>query len=413
MIWLLALAYADEDALVVDGETVELSGEHHFSVVEVVNGGLLAITPYDGVDEETGWLRIVAWSVTVDATSSIDGVGAGYPGGLGGNGSGPGGGTGWAGDTYASGGGYGGRGDKGYYGCYSATGAGGATYGTTDGLDLEAGSGGGGGSSRGGDGGGALRIDAAVVDLAGSVDMSGTSGTDGAGGGSGGGVLLYVDSGSVTGSLVVSGGRGSGSGGYSGGGGGGGGGRLKLFHGGLDLEQLTTDISGGDGPCNYHEPHPGTSYTDEVDTDRDGDGVLWVDGDCDDWDAAVFPGQVESANGVDDDCDGQIDEEDIADEDEDGDGWTVEAGDCDDSDPERHPEAEELDDGVDNDCDGAVDEGFVTPPVDSGTDSGSGDTDSAEPEDEGETEAEGCGCAGTVAPGWLLPLALLLRRRRV
>ncbi len=42
----------------------------------------------------------------------------------------------------------------------------------------------------------------------------------------------------------------------------------------------------------------------------------------------------------------------------DGDGWSVADGDCDDGDPGAHPGAAEACDGVDNDCDGQVD-GFV------------------------------------------------------
>lgn len=44
-------------------------------------------------------------------------------------------------------------------------------------------------------------------------------------------------------------------------------------------------------------------------------------------------------------------------QDADGDGWSVEAGDCNDNDPMTHPGADEHPDGMDNDCDGEVDEG--------------------------------------------------------
>lgn len=43
--------------------------------------------------------------------------------------------------------------------------------------------------------------------------------------------------------------------------------------------------------------------------------------------------------------------------DEDGDGWTEQQGDCNDKDPAINPGAEEMCDGLDNNCDGAVDDG--------------------------------------------------------
>jgi len=44
--------------------------------------------------------------------------------------------------------------------------------------------------------------------------------------------------------------------------------------------------------------------------------------------------------------------------DADGDGWTVAEGDCDDMNPEVHPGEPEIDDDMDQDCDGQVDDGF-------------------------------------------------------
>jgi hypothetical protein len=42
--------------------------------------------------------------------------------------------------------------------------------------------------------------------------------------------------------------------------------------------------------------------------DADGDGYDWDDGDCNDDDPQVHPGAVDSCDGADTDCDGQIDE---------------------------------------------------------------------------------------------------------
>ena len=47
-----------------------------------------------------------------------------------------------------------------------------------------------------------------------------------------------------------------------------------------------------------------------AETDLDGDGFLACN-DCDDSDGAQYPGADEYCNGEDDDCDGDIDEDDI------------------------------------------------------------------------------------------------------
>ena len=86
--------------------------------------------------------------------------------------------------------------------------------------------------------------------------------------------------------------------------------------------------------------------------DADGDGWTTCDGDCNDGDASVYPGATEVCDGVDNDCNGQIDEG----FDNDNDGWTTCDGDCDDTDASINPGApEDCDDGLDNDCDGTVD----------------------------------------------------------
>ena len=86
------------------------------------------------------------------------------------------------------------------------------------------------------------------------------------------------------------------------------------------------------------------------------------DGDCDDNDAAINPGAVEVGDGIDNNCDGLVDEgTDLYDND--GDGYcaddtnctdpTILPGDCDDADDDINPgEFEICGDGVDNDCTG-------------------------------------------------------------
>jgi hypothetical protein len=62
----------------------------------------------------------------------------------------------------------------------------------------------------------------------------------------------------------------------------------------------------------------------------------------------------EICNGIDDNCDGAVDNGDI-----DGDGWS-DCVDCAPSNPFVHPGALEVCNGVDDDCDGAIDEGIGT-----------------------------------------------------
>ena len=88
--------------------------------------------------------------------------------------------------------------------------------------------------------------------------------------------------------------------------------------------------------------------------DADADGFTGCELDCDDGDPAVNPGATEVCDGVDNDCDLQVDEGFT---DADADGVAACAGDCDDNDPTISPLAPELCDGIDNDCNGLDDAG--------------------------------------------------------
>ena len=113
--------------------------------------------------------------------------------------------------------------------------------------------------------------------------------------------------------------------------------------------------------------------------------------DCDDHNAARHPHAPEACNGLDDNCDGQIDEDSPRTtwyEDADGDGYGVSrvggdvlacaqpkglapaAGDCAPHDPSIHPHAPELCNNVDDNCNGQVDEAPLADVENPGTDGG-------------------------------------------
>ena len=208
-----------------------------------------------------------------------------------------------------------------------------------------------------------------------------------------------------------------------------------------DAGEATASLPLGDCDDASTLYHPGASETQCGDgedyncdgatgyTDHDGDGFGACD-ECDDGDVDVNPDATELCNGVDDNCDGEIDERSAADAvpwyaDADGDGYTSpqssvvacappegfaaasDPADCDDDAEAVHPGATEIaDDGVDQDCVG----GDLVTDNPGDTDVVVDDTDTGTPTD------GGCDCDQSGGPrlgllGLLLGAGALRRRR--
>jgi hypothetical protein len=102
-----------------------------------------------------------------------------------------------------------------------------------------------------------------------------------------------------------------------------------------------------------------------------GEGMVVEAGDCDDQDPLVRPGEQDDCDGVDNNCNGQVDEDGVLWMDLDGDGFGAQpvqtcdlapglsewAGDCDDNDGARAPGAPEQCNGLDDNCNLTRDDG--------------------------------------------------------
>ncbi len=140
------------------------------------------------------------------------------------------------------------------------------------------------------------------------------------------------------------------------------------------------DEAGAEGAPAWYDDNDADGYGEEASERRlcaQPANTIAVGGDCDDANPDVSPGDVELCDGLDNDCDAEVDEPDAADAptwfiDSDGDGsgtttFTVvqcdaPAGyaddpyDCDDTLSNTYPGATEYCDGADDDCDGEIDE---------------------------------------------------------
>jgi hypothetical protein len=146
-----------------------------------------------------------------------------------------------------------------------------------------------------------------------------------------------------------------------------------------DCDDANPQIS---GPITYFADNDLDFYGDassaQVFCYNPGFGYTTFSGDCNDFNALINPSVTEICDGVDNDCDGIVDDSLVfamyyVDADGDGigtgngqslcqnpgAGFVTLGGDCNDNDDQIYPGAIEICDGIDNNCIGGIDEGLI------------------------------------------------------
>jgi hypothetical protein len=298
-----------------------------YSTVTIQSDGVLSVIPV-GTPGGTGRLHIKANRIIIESGGILNAKGAGYRGASAAVGTGPGGG-GYAVNYSGGGGGFFGVGGAGTNAmCATGVfGVGGAMYGTvTPPFELGSAGGAGGkvGGPIGGNGGGSILLEAAEIQVNGTIDVRGNDGIPinnvGSGGGAGGEIRLQASlfTWGPKARLLANGGIGGKAAMENGGSGSGG---LIWLRGGPEPPvEVELNVAGG--------PSADTCMTGP---DKGGDGLIVKDSMplmCADLDGDGFASAI---------CNPGM-------------------NDCDDADPDIHPMIKDTCDGFDSDCNDKIDD---------------------------------------------------------